>query len=336
MAGLFETPQDIRARESQQRAELSRTQDPLRGGLFNLGHALGGAAQRGIAGVETRSPEELNQRKIQGIVKGVDFSNTKSMFSAANALNASGNTQAAIEMLKLIPEPGTQEKIYGKPFTRNIEAVDPETGNVTSQTIMMVTDQFGNPETIGNVTSKPTPSSGAGGGVPKSFKAIGNAMVDGRQTAIFTHPARHAGAPFVITGFDKKGHPITSAKELVGKELFQTERTMDAPLLGTKFNAQTIQTELKTKFGGILGTDLFSDMGKDEINAAAIDISNMISAKMTDNVFRKSYTDNPTGAKAAVVKEWLKLNRPELAPQPLSADERRAKLDAILQRQIRR
>jgi hypothetical protein len=113
MAGLFDTPQGVRALEAQQRVEqyLASPGQSVRGGLYNLGHALGGAAQRGIAGTDTRSAAQLNAAKMQEMLQGIDWSNPKTIIDAANKLNAAGNTPAAFELLQRMPKPTKPVKV---------------------------------------------------------------------------------------------------------------------------------------------------------------------------------------------------------------------------------
>jgi hypothetical protein len=332
MPGLFATPQEIAAFEAQQRSQAFQRQDPIGGGLFNLGNELGNVFQRGIAGVDTRSKAQKKAGGIQKAIQGLDFSKPRTIVDAANRLNTEGNTEAAVQLLGLLPPPSKAPEIWSEPFEKVIEVVDPETGNTTRERMLLKKSSLGNVQSIGSVTSKPAPGTGQAGQTPKSFKPIGNIVVDGKQVAAFTHPGRHAGAPFIITGFDQKGQPITDATSSVGAELFTTERTIEPPQLSEKFDMATIMTELKTKFGGEFGIDFFGDMSKDEINSAALDISRMITTKKSlDNEFRQRFAANPTAAKREAVMEWLRLNRPDLVPET-TEDERKTRLNRILGR----
>jgi hypothetical protein len=109
MAGLFETPGDVRAAQEQQVRTLS-PQQQLQGSLFNLGNVGGKAIARGGFGVDTRSPAELRAMKLQELARGIDFRDQNSIRQGMQALNQAGFQDEAFKLDSLLDAPTTPRK----------------------------------------------------------------------------------------------------------------------------------------------------------------------------------------------------------------------------------
>lgn len=96
--GLFGmSPEQVRMLEKQQRA-----QDPMQalfGNIFNLGHAAGNAAIRGIFDADTRSPTEKKAAEMQKLRQGVDITTPDGLKAAAAKFQAAGFPELGITLM---------------------------------------------------------------------------------------------------------------------------------------------------------------------------------------------------------------------------------------------
>lgn len=315
--GLFMTPDQVRRAQQQQAADMiNQGINPVEAGMFNLGQNM----YRGIDkyfGGDPRTAQERQASAMQERMRGIDFSDPSSLYKKAMELNNTGNIQEAIAVLQLIPKVNEAPETWSEPYEKTISEVDPATGHVVQKKLLLKKSSRGNTERVGEVTSKSAPGTGASKAAEKAFKLMGNAFLEGREEAVYSHPSRHSGAPFVIEGYDPKtGKPLT--KPIHSKEIYTTEKSFVPPKLSEKYDAATILKEMESKFGSWTGWDWMSQMSADERQAAAVDITRMIATrKGTDNEYKKRYADNPTAAKNEIVNEWIRLNRPDLSDDPV-------------------
>lgn len=108
MAGLFNTPQEVQAAQMAQLRQQGSQPNPLQGGLFALGDALGGAGIRGLGG-STPNPAVQQATQMQQIMKGIDFKDPNSIMQGANALNDNGMQPQAFKLLSLLPKDKEQK-----------------------------------------------------------------------------------------------------------------------------------------------------------------------------------------------------------------------------------
>ena len=148
MAGLFDTPEQVKQQERQARA--STQTGPAQGALFNLGHDLTGLLTRALGGDST-SVNERRAGRIQAEVQDTDFSDRKSVFRAAKRLNDGGFTAEAAQILELMPDVGATT--FGPQTTTETDIVD-SAGNVTTRSVTSQTDSAGEVHKIDAFTGK--------------------------------------------------------------------------------------------------------------------------------------------------------------------------------------
>jgi hypothetical protein len=103
MAGLFNTPEEVQAAQMAQLRQQGSQPNPLQGGLFALGDALGGAGIRGLGG-STPNPAAQQATQLQQVMKGIDFKNPDSIAAAAQTLNGMGMQPQAFKLLSMVKE----------------------------------------------------------------------------------------------------------------------------------------------------------------------------------------------------------------------------------------
>lgn len=145
MAGLFEDPTDVGIAEAQARA-ASDPSAMLRGSLFNLGQAGGGAMMRGFGG-DPRSPLQKRAGEVQGIARQIDFQDPASIMQGINNMNQAGFQAEAFKLFSALPAGRKPEKVITSRFVQ-----DEQVGNTTKR-FLFERDNFGFTHKVGEISS---------------------------------------------------------------------------------------------------------------------------------------------------------------------------------------
>jgi hypothetical protein len=137
MAGLFNSPDDVRQAES----NALRTQSPqqiLQGSIFNLGNVGGKAITRGVSGLigeraDTRSAAEKQSEQVQKLARQIDFRDPKSIEAGANSMNQAGFQTEAFKLLELLPTPPKPKDQHS--FITNPNAPQGTDGTIWSEVV---------------------------------------------------------------------------------------------------------------------------------------------------------------------------------------------------------
>ncbi len=102
MAGLFDSPEEIKFFENQ-RSAAETPRETLRGTLFNLGSSGGDALQRYFGG-DPRSPKQRKSDALDEHLRGMDLTNRGSVLSRVQKLGDMGWFKEAAQLMQYAPE----------------------------------------------------------------------------------------------------------------------------------------------------------------------------------------------------------------------------------------
>ena len=162
--GLFATPEQVRQREALARAQLAQTQNPLAGGLFNLGNALGNTFIR-AGGGDPRSDAERSAAQIAQLVQGIDITDAQNVVDRIRALSEAGFVQESMALGQLVPK---RDNKFSQPFIMQGQAPDGTPVNFLAQ-VNTATDEI---KKLGELKNTATPTGATGGLSPDWSKEV--------------------------------------------------------------------------------------------------------------------------------------------------------------------
>lgn len=151
MAGLFTRPEDLMAAQQAEGEALARSGNPNAGAFFNLGRSIGGAGNRGLFGVDTRSEQMKRSQTLQQVMQGVDLTSPESIVKGIKDLGAMGYQPEAFKLAELLPTP-SNKVTYG-PVQESMIDVQDDTGNITKKKYRWQRGSDGSIRNVESVTS---------------------------------------------------------------------------------------------------------------------------------------------------------------------------------------